>query len=405
MSEYKLSRIEDALEDFKQGKFVIVVDDEDRENEGDLITPAETITPEKINFMLKNARGVLCAPITIQRAEELDLPHQVSDNTSVLGTPFTVTVDKLEGCTTGVSTHDRAETIRALADPTSTPQTFGRPGHINPLYAQDNGVLRRSGHTEAAIDLCKLAGMRPAGALMEIMNDDGSMARMPQLQEKAKEWDMKIISIKDLIAYRLKHESSIEVGEEVELPTIYGNFHLVPFRQTSNGLEHMALVKGEWKEDEPILVRVHSSCATGDILGSMRCDCGEQLHKAMEMIEKEGKGVVIYMQQEGRGIGLMNKIAAYKLQQEEGLDTVDANVHLGFKPDERDYGCGAQMLRRLGVHKMRLMTNNPTKRVGLEAYGLEIVENVPIEIEPNRYDIKYLRTKRDRMGHDLHLLK
>ncbi len=405
MSEYKLSRIEDALEDFKQGKFVIVVDDEDRENEGDLITPAETITPEKINFMLKNARGVLCAPITIQRAEELDLPHQVSDNTSVLGTPFTVTVDKLEGCTTGVSTHDRAETIRALADPASTPQTFGRPGHINPLYAQDNGVLRRSGHTEAAIDLCKLAGMRPAGALMEIMNDDGTMARMPQLQEKAKEWDMKIISIKDLIAYRLKHESSIEVGEEVELPTIYGNFHLVPFRQTSNGLEHMALVKGEWKEDEPILVRVHSSCATGDILGSMRCDCGEQLHKAMEMIEKEGKGVVIYMQQEGRGIGLMNKIAAYKLQQEEGLDTVDANVHLGFKPDERDYGCGAQMLRRLGVHKMRLMTNNPTKRVGLEAYGLEIVENVPIEIEPNRYDIKYLRTKRDRMGHDLHLLK
>ncbi len=405
MSEYKLSRIEDALEDFKQGKFVIVVDDEDRENEGDLITPAETITPEKINFMLKNARGVLCAPITIQRAEELDLPHQVSDNTSMLGTPFTVTVDKLEGCTTGVSTHDRAETIRALADPASTPQTFGRPGHINPLYAQDNGVLRRSGHTEAAIDLCKLAGMRPAGALMEIMNDDGTMARMPQLQEKAKEWDMKIISIKDLIAYRLKHETSIEVGEEVDLPTVYGNFNLVPFRQTSNGLEHMALVKGEWKEDEPILVRVHSSCATGDILGSMRCDCGEQLHKAMEMIEKEGKGIVIYMQQEGRGIGLMNKIAAYKLQQEDGLDTVDANVHLGFKPDERDYGCGAQMLRHLGVHKMRLMTNNPTKRVGLEAYGLEIVENVPIEIEPNRYDIKYLRTKRDRMGHDLHLVK
>lgn len=401
MSEYKLSRIEDALEDFKQGKFVIVVDDEDRENEGDLITAAETITPEKINFMLKNARGVLCAPITIKRAEELDLPHQVSDNTSMLGTPFTVTVDKLEGCSTGVSTHDRAETIRALADPASRPETFGRPGHINPLYAQDNGVLRRSGHTEAAIDLCKLAGMRPAGALMEIMNDDGTMARMPQLQEKAKEWDMKIISIKDLIAYRLKQETSIEVGEEVELPTVYGNFHLVPFRQTSNGLEHMALVKGEWKEDEPVLVRVHSSCATGDILGSMRCDCGEQLHKAMQMIEKEGKGVVIYMQQEGRGIGLMNKIAAYKLQQEEGLDTVDANVHLGFKPDERDYGCGAQMLRRLGIHKMRLMTNNPTKRVGLEAYGLEIVENVPIEIEPNRYDIKYLRTKRDRMGHDL----
>ena len=403
MHEYKLSRIEDALEDFKQGKFVIVVDDEDRENEGDLITAAETITAEKVNFMLKNARGVLCAPITIQRAEELDLPHQVSDNTSMLGTPFTITVDKLEGCTTGVSAHDRAETIRALADPASTPQTFGRPGHINPLYAQDNGVLRRSGHTEAAIDLCKLSGMRPAGVLMEIMNDDGTMARMPQLQERAKEWGMKIISIKDLIAYRLKHETSIEVGEEVDLPTVYGYFHLIPFRQTSNGLEHMALVKGEWKEDEPILVRVHSSCATGDILGSMRCDCGEQLHKSMEMIEKEGKGVVIYMQQEGRGIGLMNKIAAYKLQQEDGLDTVDANIHLGFKPDERDYGCGAQMLRHLGVHKMRLMTNNPTKRVGLEAYGLEIVENVPIEIEPNRYDIKYLRTKRDRMGHDLHL--
>ena len=403
MQEYKLSRIEDALEDFKQGKFVVVVDDEDRENEGDLITAAETITAEKVNFMLKNARGVLCAPITIQRAEELDLPHQVSDNTSMLGTPFTITVDKLEGCTTGVSAHDRAETIRALADPASTPQTFGRPGHINPLYAQDNGVLRRSGHTEAAIDLCKLSGMRPAGVLMEIMNDDGTMARMPQLQERAKEWDMKIISIKDLIAYRLKHETSIEVGEEVDLPTVDGHFHLIPFRQTSNGLEHMALVKGEWKEDEPILVRVHSSCATGDILGSMRCDCGEQLHKSMEMIEKEGKGVVIYMQQEGRGIGLMNKIAAYKLQQEDGLDTVDANIHLGFKPDERDYGCGAQMLRHLGVHKMRLMTNNPTKRVGLEAYGLEIVENVPIEIEPNRYDIKYLRTKRDRMGHDLHL--
>ena len=402
MAEFKLSSIEDALEDFKQGKFVIVVDDEDRENEGDLITAAEMITPEKVNFMLKNARGVLCAPITISRAEELDLPHQVEDNTSMLGTPFTITVDKLEGCTTGVSAHDRAETIKALADPASTPQTFGRPGHINPLYAQDNGVLRRSGHTEAAIDLCKLAGCYPAGVLMEIMNDDGTMARMPQLQEKAKEWGMKIISIADLIKYRLKRETSIEVGEEVDLPTDYGHFRLIPFRQASNGLEHMALIKGEWREDEPILVRVHSSCATGDILGSMRCDCGEQLHKSMQMIEKEGKGVVIYMQQEGRGIGLMNKIAAYKLQ-EKGMDTVDANIHLGFKPDERDYGCGAQMLRHLGVHKMRLMTNNPTKRVGLEAYGLEIVENVPIEITPNRYDIKYLRTKRDRMGHTLHL--
>lgn len=402
MGDFKLSCIEDAVQDFKEGKFVIVVDDEDRENEGDLIVAAEKITPEKVNFMLKNARGVLCAPITLSRADELDLPHQVEENTSMLGTPFTITVDKLEGCTTGVSAHDRAETIKALADPESTPQTFGRPGHINPLYAQDNGVLRRSGHTEAAVDLCKLAGLYPAGALMEIMNEDGTMARMPELQEKAKEWGMKIISIKDIIAYRLKKESSIEVGEEVDLPTAYGHFHLIPFRQTSNGLEHMALIKGTWKEDEPILVRVHSSCATGDILGSMRCDCGEQLHKAMQMIEKEGKGVLIYMQQEGRGIGLMNKIRAYKLQ-EQGMDTVDANIHLGFKPDERDYGCGAQMLRHLGVHKMRLMTNNPTKRVGLEAYGLEIIENVPIEISPNKYDKRYLETKRDRMGHKLHL--
>ena len=402
MGDFKLNTIEDALKDFKEGKFVIVVDDEDRENEGDLIMAAEKITPEAVNFMLKNARGVLCVPITMSRAEELNLPHQVSDNTSMLGTPFTVTVDKLEGCTTGVSTHDRAETIKALADPASVPQTFGRPGHINPLYAQDNGVLRRSGHTEAAVDLCKLSGLYPAGALMEIMNEDGTMARMPQLVERAKEWGMKIITIKDLIAYRLKKETTIEVGDEVDLPTTYGHFRLIPFRQASNGLEHMALIKGHWEEGEPILVRVHSSCATGDILGSRRCDCGEQLHRSMEMIEKEGKGVVIYMQQEGRGIGLMNKIAAYKLQ-EEGYDTVDANVHLGFKPDERDYGCGAQMLRHLGIQKMRLMTNNPTKRVGLEAYGLEIVENVPIEIMPNKYDKKYLETKRDRMGHTLHL--
>lgn len=402
MGDFKLNTIEEALKDFKEGKFVIVVDDEDRENEGDLIMAAEKITPEAVNFMLKNARGVLCVPITMSRAEELNLPHQVSDNTSMLGTPFTVTVDKLEGCTTGVSTHDRAETIKALADPASVPQTFGRPGHINPLYAQDNGVLRRSGHTEAAVDLCKLSGLYPAGALMEIMNEDGTMARMPQLVERAKEWEMKIITIKDLIAYRLKKETTIEVGDEVDLPTTYGHFRLIPFRQASNGLEHMALIKGHWEEGEPILVRVHSSCATGDILGSRRCDCGEQLHCSMEMIEKEGKGVVIYMQQEGRGIGLMNKIAAYKLQ-EEGYDTVDANVHLGFKPDERDYGCGAQMLRHLGIQKMKLMTNNPTKRVGLEAYGLEIVENVPIEIMPNKYDKKYLETKRDRMGHTLHL--
>ena len=392
MEDFKVSSIEDAVEDFKNGEFVIVVDDEDRENEGDLIIAAEKITPEKVNFMLHNARGVLCAPITLSRCEELDLPHQVADNTSMLGTPFTVTIDKLEGCSTGVSAHDRAETIKALADPTSKPSTFGRPGHVNPLYAQDNGVLRRSGHTEAAVDLCKLAGLYPAGALMEIMNEDGTMARMPELRILAQKWGLKIITIKDLIEYRLKTESLIEVGNTVDMPTRYGHFRL----------EHMALIKGEWKEDEPILVRVHSSCATGDILGSMRCDCGEQLHKAMQMIEKEGRGVVIYMSQEGRGIGLMNKIAAYKLQ-EEGYDTVDANIHLGFKPDERDYGCGAQMLRHLGVHKMRLMTNNPTKRVGLAAYGLEIVENVPIEVNPNEFDYKYLKTKKERMGHELHI--
>ena len=402
MEEIRLNTIEEAIEDFKEGKFVIVVDDEDRENEGDLIIAAEKITAEKVNFMLKNARGVLCAPITMSRCVELNLPHQVEDNTSVLGTPFTVTIDKLEGCATGVSAHDRAETIKALADPQAKPETFGRPGHVNPLYAQDNGVLRRSGHTEAAIDLCKMAGLYPAGALMEIMNEDGTMARLPELYRLAKEWDMKLISIKDMISYRLRRESLIEVGNTVDMPTCYGHFKLIPFRQKSNGLEHMALIKGNWSEDDPVLVRVHSSCATGDILGSMRCDCGEQLHKSLQMIEAEGRGVLIYIQQEGRGIGLMNKIAAYKLQ-EEGLDTVEANIHLGFKPDERDYGCGAQMLRYLGVHKMRLMTNNPTKRVGLEAYGLEIVDTVPIEISPNEYDYKYLKTKQERMGHNLHL--
>lgn len=402
MQDFKLSSIEDAVKDFSEGKFVIVVDDEDRENEGDLICAAEKITPEMVNFMLKEARGVLCVPITISRCEELDLPRQVADNTSMLGTPFTVTVDKLEGCTTGVSIHDRCATIRALADPNSTPQTFGRPGHVNPLYAQENGVLKRSGHTEAAIDLCKMAGLYPAGALMEIMNDDGTMARMPQLIEFAKEHQLKIITIKDMIAYRLKKDSLVEMGETVDMPTQYGHFKFIPFRQTSNGLEHFALVKGEWNEGEPVMVRVHSSCATGDILGSMRCDCGEQLHKSMQMIDKEGKGVVVYMQQEGRGIGLMNKIAAYKLQ-EEGLDTVEANVHLGFKPDERDYGCGAQILMKLGVRKMKLLTNNPVKRVGLEAYGLQIIENVSIETTPNKYNIKYLRTKKNRMGHNLHL--
>lgn len=347
MTDFKVNTVEEAIDDFREGKFVIVVDDEDRENEGDLIIAAEKITADKVNFMLKHARGLLCAPITISRSEELNLPHQVQDNTSLLGTPFTVTIDKLEGCSTGVSAHDRAETIKALADPASTPETFGRPGHVNPLYAQDNGVLRRCGHTEACIDMCRMAGLYPAAALMEIMNDDGTMARLPQLIEFAARWDLKVITIKDMISYRLQRESLIKVGKTVDLPTDYGDFKLVPFLQKSNGLEHMALIKGEWSADEPVLVRVHSSCATGDILASKRCDCGAQLHEAMRMIEKEGKGVLVYMQQEGRGIGLMNKIAAYKLQ-EEGMDTVDANIHLGFKPDERDYGCGAQMLRQIG---------------------------------------------------------
>ncbi len=395
-----LSTIEEALEDFKQGKFVIVVDDEDRENEGDFITPAEMITPEKVNFMLRYGRGVLCAPITISRARELELPHQVQENTSMLGTPFTVTVDLLEGCTTGVSTHDRAATIRALADPTRKPTDFGRPGHINPLYAQDKGVLKRAGHTEAAVDLARLAGLQPAAALIEILNEDGTMARMPQLREVAREHGLKIICIRDLIAYRLKQESLVERGVEAELPTEYGDFHIIPFRQKSNGLEHVALVKGEWKTSDPVLVRMHSSCMTGDIFGSKRCDCGEQLHRAMQMIEKEGKGVVVYLNQEGRGIGLMNKIAAYKLQ-EQGDDTVDANIHLGFQPDEREYGVGAQILRELGVGKIRLITNNPVKRVGLESYGLQIVENVPIVVEPNPYNKRYLETKRIRMGHKL----
>ena len=402
MDKLLTRKIEDAVKDFREGKFVIVVDDEDRENEGDLIIAAEKITPEKVNFMLKHARGLLCAPITISRCKELDLPRQVSENTSLLGTPFTITIDKIEGCSTGVSAHDRAETIKALADPASTPATFGRPGHINPLFAQDHGVLRRSGHTEATIDLCRMAGLYPAGALMEIMNDDGTMARMPQLQEMAEKHNIKIITIKDMIAYRLERDSLIEVGNEVDMPTIYGRFKLIPFRQKSNGQEHFALIKGEWEEEEPVIVRVHSSCATGDILGSQRCDCGEQLHKSLEMIEKEGKGVLVYMQQEGRGIGLMNKIAAYKLQ-EQGYDTVDANTHLGFKPDERDYGCGAQMLRHLGIHKMRLLTNNLVKRVGLEAYGLEIVENIPIETTPTPFNIGYLKTKKERMGHNLHI--
>ena len=398
----RLDSIEEAIEDFRQGKMVIVVDDEDRENEGDIIVAAEKITPEQVNFMLKNARGVLCAPITISRCKELDLPHQVSENTSMLGTPFTVTVDKLEGCTTGVSAEDRCATIRALADPLSTPQTFGRPGHINPLYAQDQGVLRRSGHTEAAVDLARLAGLNPAAALMEIMSEDGSMARLPELRELADKWGMKLVTIRDLIAYRLANaEQLVEEGVEVDMPTKYGHFRLIPFRQKSNGLEHIAIIKGDVTTDEPVLVRVHSSCATGDIFASKRCDCGEQLHKAMEMIEAEGRGAVVYLNQEGRGIGLMDKIRAYKLQ-EEGLDTVEANIHLGHEADERDYGVGAQILNMLGIRKMRLMTNNPVKRVGLEGYGLEVVENVPIEVEPNPYNLRYMHTKKERMGHNLH---
>lgn len=397
----KLDSIEDALVDFREGKMIIVVDDEDRENEGDIIVAAEKITPEQVNFMLKNARGVLCAPITISRCKELGLDPQVNHNTSVLGTPFTITVDKLEGCTTGVSIHDRCATIRALADPASTPETFGRPGHINPLFAQDAGVLRRSGHTEAAVDLARLAGLRPAAALMEIMSDDGSMARLPELRRRADEWGLKLISIRDLIAYRLREESLVEKGEEVHLPTEYGDFRLIPFRQKSNGLEHIAIIKGDVNTGEPVMVRVHSSCATGDIFGSMRCDCGEQLHQALRMIEKEGRGAVVYLLQEGRGIGLMDKIRAYKLQ-EQGLDTVDANLHLGHKADERDYGVGAQILHELGIRKMRLITNNPVKRVGLEGYGLEVVENIPIEIAPNKYDKFYLSTKKNRMHHNLH---
>ena len=404
MSKITLNTIEEAITDFREGKFVIVVDDEDRENEGDLIIAAEKVTPEKINFMLKNARGVLCAPITVSRCEELDLPHQVTNNTSVLGTPFTVTIDKLEGCSTGVSAADRAATIRALADPASTPETFGRPGHINPLYAQEKGVLRRAGHTEACVDMCRLAGLYPAAALMEIMNDDGTMARLPELREMADAHHIKLSSIADLIAYRLKKESIVEKGEEVDMPTLYGHFHLIPFRQKSNGLEHIALIKGDLTTEDPVLVRVHSSCATGDIFGSMRCDCGDQLHEALRMIEKEGRGAVIYLNQAGRGIGLMDKMRAYKLQ-ENGMDTVDANICLGHQADERDYGVGAQILRHLGITKMRLISNNPVKRVGLEAYGLSVVENVPIEIKTNPYNEFYMKTKKERMGHILHNIK
>jgi len=399
-----LDTIEEALLDIREGKFVIVVDDEDRENEGDFVCAAEKMTPEMINFMITHGRGLVCAPITEERCDELDLEMQVEKNTSIHSTPFTVSIDKLEGCTTGVSAADRAATFVALADLTSKPETFGRPGHVFPLRARSKGVLRRAGHTEAAVDLARLAGLYPAGALIEIMNEDGTMARLTELMEIAEKFDLKVITIKDLISYRLKTESLVEKGEKVNMPTAYGQFKLIPFKQISNGLEHVALIKGEWEKDEPILVRVHSSCITGDIFGSMRCECGEQLHKAMQLIEKEGKGVIVYMNQEGRGIGLMNKIKAYKLQ-EEGLDTVDANLHLGFNADERDYGVGAQILREVGISKIKLMSNNPVKRIGLEAYGLSIVENVPIEVEPNQHNEFYMQTKKERMGHDLKYVK
>lgn len=401
----RMNTIEEAIEDFREGKFLIVVDDEDRENEGDFIIAAEKITPEKVNFMLTNGRGVLCAPITEERCEELELNMQVIHNTSMLETPFTVTVDKLGGgCTTGVSIYDRAQTILALADPATKPSDLGRPGHINPLRARSRGVLRRAGHTEATVDMARLAGLYPAGALIEILNEDGTMARMPQLIEVSKKFGIKIITIRDLIAYRLRTELLVEKGVEADLPTEHGRFRIIPFRQKSNGAEHVVLIKGELNADEAVLVRVHSSCMTGDIFGSMRCDCGEQLHKAMRLIEQEGKGVVLYLNQEGRGIGLMDKIHAYKLQ-EEGMDTVEANLKLCHQADERDYGVGAQILRQIGVTKMRLMTNNPVKRVGLEAYGLEVVENIPIEVPPNEHNEFYMRTKKERMGHQLQNIK
>lgn len=404
-TEIKLNTIEEALEDFRRGEFVIVVDDEDRENEGDFIIAAEKITPEKVNFMMTYGRGVLCVPITEDRAKELELEMQVPTNTSVHETPFTITVDRLgNGCTTGVSMYDRAQTILALADPATRPSDLARPGHICPLRARNKGVLRRAGHTEAAVDLARLSGLQPVAALIEIINEDGTMSRLPELMEIAKRFDLKIISIKDLIAYRLQTESVVERGEEVSMPTEWGTFRLIPFRQKSNGLEHIALFKGDIASGEDVLVRVHSSCMTGDIFGSQRCECGEQLHKAMQLIESEGRGVIVYLNQEGRGIGLMEKIKAYKLQ-EGGYDTVDANLHLGHNADERDYGVGAHILRELGISRMKLMTNNPIKRVGLEAYGLEVTDIVPVEVQPNEHNAYYMQTKKERMGHVLRLLK
>ena len=399
--EIKLNTIEEALEDFKQGKFLIVVDDEDRENEGDFIIAAEKITPEKVNFMMSYGRGVLCAPITAQRCKELDLEMQVTSNTSLHGTPFTITVDLLgHGCTTGVSMFDRASTIQALANPELKPEDLGRPGHINPLRARDGGVLIRAGHTEATVDLARLSGLYPAGALIEIINPDGTMARLPELMKISKEHGIKIISIQDLIAYRVKTETFIQREEEVELPTEYGNFQLIAYSQLNNNLTHLVLKKGEWKKDEPILVRVHSSCTTGDIFGSCKCDCGPQLHESMKMIEKEGKGLILYMNQEGRGIGLINKIKAYHLQ-ELGRDTVEANLELGFRADERDYGVGAQILRDLDATTILLITNNPTKRVGLAGHGISIEKIIPMVIPYNSHNERYLRTKKDKMGHHL----
>ena len=401
MNRIKMNTIDEAVEDLRNGKLIIVVDDEDRENEGDFIAAAEKITPEMVNFMVTEGRGLICVPITEERCEELDLGMMVGTNTSLHETPFTVSVDAVgDNVSTGISAHDRAVTIRMLADPATKPNELGRPGHIFPLRARSRGVLRRAGHTEAAVDLARLAGLEPAGVLVEIMNPDGSMARLPELFKIARKFDLKLVSIEDLIAYKIDKESLIERGEEVQLPTAYGKFRLIPFLQKSNGVEHIALIKGEWEPDDAVLVRVHSSCATGDIFGSLRCECGDQLHKAMELIDKQGKGVIVYIQQEGRGIGLMNKIKAYKLQ-EQGIDTVDANIHLGFDPDERDYGVGAQILCSLGVRKMRLLTNNPVKRVGLEGYGLKVVESIPIVIKSNPYTEVYMKTKRDRMGHSL----
>jgi 3,4-dihydroxy 2-butanone 4-phosphate synthase/GTP cyclohydrolase II len=405
MDEIRLNTIPEAIEAIRNGQLIIVVDDEDRENEGDFIAAAEKVTPEMVNFMTKYGRGLVCAPITEERCDELELDMMVGNNTSSHETPFTVSVDLLgHGCTTGISASDRAKTLNALANPNIKPDELGRPGHIFPLRARSRGVLRRAGHTEAAVDITRMAGLTPAGVLIEIMNDDGSMARLPELMKIARRFKLMIISIKDMINYRIQSESLIERGEEVFLPTSHGNFRIIPFKQLSNGVEHIALIKGEWTADEPVLVRVHSSCMTGDIFGSKRCECGEQLEHAMDLIEKEGKGVLVYMQQEGRGIGLMNKIAAYKLQ-DQGMDTIDANIHLGFDADERDYGVGAQILRSLGVSKMRLITNNPIKRVGLEGFDLEVVSTVNIEIEPNEYNQAYLKTKRDRMGHFLQKFK